>query len=240
MPKSGQARVPSTGEWQRVFEVIQDHRHPEKNTAIMQISAKLGLRAQEIALLQIKEVARLKKSPPGFTLYKVMSLPAAYTKGANAMGRSSPQYTRRTVSFSVETFDQVVAQIVDLAQAGVEVDPKRFYPAVRKRAGQSRDLPLVDEDLREALTNYLALRLDKHPGAKPTDPLFITQKGVPYSPNTLQEHMALILRGWAGIEKATSHSGRRSVITDIIHKQKKSLKVAQKVAGHKSASTTVI
>ena len=240
MPKAGQARVPTTEEWQRVFEVIQEHRHPEKNTAIMQISAKLGLRAQEIALLQIKEIARLKKSPPGFTLYKVMSLPAAYTKGANAMGRSSPQYTRRTVSFSVETFDQVVAQIVDLAQAGVEVDPKRFYPAVRKRAGQSRDLPLVDEDLREALTNYLALRLDKHPGAKPTDPLFITQKGVPYSPNTLQEHMALILRGWAGIEKATSHSGRRSVITDIIHKQKKSLKVAQKVAGHKSASTTVI
>ncbi|WP_123035836.1 site-specific integrase [Haliea alexandrii] len=240
MPKSGQARVPSTAEWQRVFEVIQEHRHPEKNTAIMQISAKLGLRAQEIALLQIKEVARLKKSPPGFTLYKVMSLPAAYTKGANAMGRSTPQYNRRTVSFSVEAFDQVVAQIVDLANAGVDVNPKRFYPAVKKRSGQSRDLPLVDEDLREALTTYLALRIDKNPGAKASDPLFITQKGVPYSPNTLQEHMALILRDWAGIEKASSHSGRRSVITDIIHKQKKSLKVAQKVAGHKSASTTVI
>ena len=240
MPKAGQARVPTTEEWQRVFEVIQDHRHPEKNTAIMQISAKLGLRAQEIALLQIKEVARLKKTPPGFTLYKVMSLPAAYTKGANATGRSTPQYSRRTVSFSVEAFDQVVAQIVDLAKAGVEVDPKRFYPAVKKRAGQSRDLPLVDNDLRQSLTTYLALRLDKNPGAKPTDPLFITQKDVPYSPNTLQEHMALILRGWAGIEKASSHSGRRSVITDIIHKQKKSLKVAQRVAGHKSASTTVI
>jgi integrase len=58
----------------------------------------------------------------------------------------------------------------------------------------------VDEALREALTEYLAVRL----------------------------------------EKASSHSGRRSVITDIIHKQKKSLKVAQKVAGHKSASSTVI
>ena len=240
MPKTGQARVPTPAEWQRVFDVIQDHRHPEKNTAIMQISAKLGLRAQEIALLQIKEIARLKKSPPGFTLYKVMSLPAAYTKGANAMGRSTPQYTRRTVSFSVDAFDQVVAQIVDLAKAGVEVDPERFYPPVKKRSGQSRDLPLVDEDLREALTTHLAVRLEKQPDAKPTDPLFVTQKGVPYSPNTLQEHMALILRGWAGIEKASSHSGRRSVITDIIHKQKKSLKVAQKVAGHKSASTTVI
>ncbi|MEM1368471.1 MAG: tyrosine-type recombinase/integrase [Cyanobacteria bacterium P01_H01_bin.15] len=240
MAKSGQARVPTPQEWQRVFEVIQDHRHPEKNTAIMQISAKLGLRAQEIALLQIKEVARLKKAPPGFTLFKVLSLPAAYTKGANAMGRSTPKYVRRTVSFSVEEFDQVVAQIADLAKAGVEIDPHRFYPPVKKRSGQSRDLPLVDESLRAALTDYLAVRLEMNPSAKPTDPLFVTQKGGPYSPNTLQEHMALILRGWAGIEKASSHSGRRSVITDIIHKQKKSLKVAQKVAGHKSASTTVV
>ena len=90
------------------------------------------------------------------------------------------------------------------------------------------------------MTTYLALRGSKNSSCQAHGPLFITQKGVPYSPNTLQEHMALILRSWAGIEKASSHSGRRSVITDIIHKQKKSLKVAQKVAGHKSASTTVI
>ena len=99
MAKSGQARVPTPEEWRRVFEVIQDNRHPEKNTAIMQISAKLGLRAQEIALLQIKEVARLKMSPPGFTLYKVMALPAAYTKGANATGRSAPQLHTTNIAF---------------------------------------------------------------------------------------------------------------------------------------------
>jgi hypothetical protein len=46
MPKSGQARVPSREEQQRLFEVIQQNRHPEKNMAIMQISFKLGLRAQ--------------------------------------------------------------------------------------------------------------------------------------------------------------------------------------------------
>jgi integrase len=240
MPKAGQARVPTAEEWQRVFEVIQDHRHPEKNTAIMQISVKLGLRAQEIALLQIKEVARLKKTPPGFTLYNVMTLPAAYTKGASATGRSTSEYVPRSVRFSVEEFDKVVAQVMELTRAGIEVDPKRFYPPVSKRSGKSRDLPLVDNALREALEDYLGFRLGEDPSIKPTDPLFITQKGGAYSPNTLQEHMALILRGWAGIEKASSHSGRRSVITDIIHNQKKSLKVAQKVAGHKSASTTVI
>jgi site-specific recombinase XerD len=76
--------------------------------------------------------------------------------------------------------------------------------------------------------------------AQPSSPLFISQKGVPYSPNTLQEHMALMLRDWAGVEKASSHSGRRSLITKVIHKQKKSVKVAQKIAGHVNSSTTLI
>ena len=55
------------------------------------ISFKLGLRAQEIALLQIKEVARLNTTGTGFKLLEVMALPAAYTKGADAMGRSKIQ-----------------------------------------------------------------------------------------------------------------------------------------------------
>ncbi|WP_305782210.1 hypothetical protein [Candidatus Thiodiazotropha endoloripes] len=88
MPKSGQARVLTAKQQQRLFHTIKQHRHPEKNTAIMQVSFKLGLRAQEIALLQFKEVARLKASGTDFELLEVMSLPAAYTKGSDAMGRS--------------------------------------------------------------------------------------------------------------------------------------------------------
>jgi integrase len=94
--------------------------------------------------------------------------------------------------------------------------------------------------LRAALNDYLAVRLERDPGAKPGDPLFITQKGGAYSPNTLQEHMALMLKDWTGIEKASSHSGRRTLITDVIHKQKKSVKIAQKIAGHVNPSTTII
>ncbi len=52
--------------------------------------------------------------------------------------------------------------------------------------------------------------------------------------------MGLMLKNWAGVEKASSHSGRRSVITHVIHKQKKSVKVAQKIAGHVNPSTTLI
>lgn len=99
---------------------------------------------------------------------------------------------------------------------------------------------MVNPDLRSALEDHLRRRLDKCAPLKPTDPLFLTQKGVPYSPNTLQEHMALMLRGWASIEKASSHSGRRALITHVIHKQRKSVKVAQKIAGHVNPSTTLI
>lgn len=240
MPKSGQARVLTTAQQDHVFDVIQRHRHPEKNTAIMQISFKLGLRAQEIALLEVKEVARLNPSGTDFQLLEVMSLPAAYTKGADAMSRSRSEYKRKTVSFNVSEFDQVIRHVEALAKAGASINPEDFYPPERKHKGKSRDLPMASPSLRAALNEYLSIRLSKAGSLKPSSPLFITQKGGPYSPNTLQEHMALILRGWAGIEKASSHSGRRTVITDVIHKQKKSVKVAQQIAGHVNPSTTLI
>ena len=244
MPKSGQARVPTVKEQRHLFDVIQKHRYPEKNTALMRISFCLGLRVQEIALLQIKEVCSLgprrKPQPRSFELHQVMALPAAYTKGAKATSRSKSDYKRTSVSFSIDEFDRILKQVAALAKSGAEIEPEQFYPMVKVRKGKSRDLPLVDDDLRQALNDYLLIRLEKDHSVKPTDPLFITQKGGSYSPNTLQEHMALMLRGWAGIEKASSHSGRRALITDVIHNQQKSVKVAQKIAGHASPSTTII
>jgi len=59
MSKTGQARVLTPGQFAHLLNVIQEHRYPEKNTALVQISFKLGLRVQEIALLQIKDVAEL-------------------------------------------------------------------------------------------------------------------------------------------------------------------------------------
>ena len=78
MAKSGQARVLTSKQRDHLFSQIQNHRHPEKNTAIMQISFKLALRVQEIALLQIKEVARLGpervNAPREFFIHDIMAL----------------------------------------------------------------------------------------------------------------------------------------------------------------------
>ncbi|WP_353408018.1 site-specific integrase [Pseudoteredinibacter isoporae] len=183
---------------------------------------------------------KLNPSGTEFKLLEVMSLPAAYTKGADAMKRSKSHYQRKTISFDIESFDKVVRQIEVLDKSGADVNPENFYPPVKQHKGKSRDLPMVDQNLRGALVHYLNMRLGKEEKLKPSSPLFITQKGGPYSPNTLQEHMDLMLRDWAGIEKARSRSGRRSLITNVIHKQKKSVKIAQKIAGHVNPSTTLI
>jgi integrase len=240
MSKEGKARVLSKDEVDHVFRMIEEHRHTEKNRAIMQISFKLALRVQEIALLEMKEVAQISSCGKDFKLNEILTLPASYTKGSNAVVRSRSKYERKTVSFKVEEFDRVVVQIAELAKAGGEISSEMFYPKERKHKGNSRDLPMVDKELRSALQKHIRIRLVSSGSLKPSDPLFVTQKGCPYSPNTLQEHMALILRGWSGLEKAKSHSGRRTVLTNVVHEQGMPIAVAQKIAGHVSPSTTII
>lgn len=236
--KSGQARVLDDKTFAKLIEVVANKRYPEKNKALLHVSFKLGLRAQEIALLQIKEVARLS-GDGAYTLNQILALPAAYTKGANALRTSSTSQSQRVLSFKAKDFDKLVSSIAERAKNNLPIDPKDFYPEPRKSKGKSRDIPMVDESLRQALIEYLEWLLSKWPKSKPTDPLFITQKGGPYSPNTLQEHIGLMLKDWGGIERASSHSGRRTLITKII-RTTKDIKAAQKIAGHKSPSTTII
>lgn len=98
--------------------MIQQRRHKEKNTAIMQISFKLGLRVQEITLLQLKKITQINSLDTDFKLLEIMSLPAVYTKGADAMGRSKSHYQRKRISFDIDAFNKIVKQIEALAKSG--------------------------------------------------------------------------------------------------------------------------
>ncbi len=53
-------------------------------------------------------------------------------------------------------------------------------------------------------------------------------------------HIAMMLKQWAGVDRASSHSGRRGLATKMLHEQGEHLKTVQQVFGHKNASTTVI
>jgi site-specific recombinase XerD len=79
-------------------------------------------------------------------------------------------------------------------------------------------------------------RFLKNPKLKPDDPLILNQKGLPYSPNALQDHMSHMLKYWAGIERASSHSGRCSLATALIHEQGEHLKTVQQILGYNDAS----
>ena len=164
MPKSGQARVPTAEQQHHLFDVIQHHRHPEKNTAIMQISFKLGLRAQEISLLQVKEVARLNSRGTDFKLLEVMSLPAAYTKGAGAMKRSKSHYQRKTISFEQSLEEASGATLVKIGRIGQDrsdfrVEHEPGHPAADEKGFvKYPNVSVLIEmaDMREANRSYEA------------------------------------------------------------------------------------
>jgi integrase/recombinase XerD len=67
-------------------------------------------------------------------------------------------------------------------------------------------------------------------------PILRTQKGTTFSANTLCQLFGELYRK-AGIDGASSHSGRRSFITKLAHSGV-SAKVIMELAGHKNLSTT--
>ena len=90
----------------------------------------------------------------------------------------------------------------------------------------------VNDRLRKEIAVYLRLIV----ATDPTKPLFHTQKRSAFSANTLCQTLNAIYRS-AGIDGATSHSGRRSFITTLASKGI-GVRVLASLAGHKSIATT--
>ena len=83
-----------------------------------------------------------------------------------------------------------------------------------------------------AIASYLKNKVT----SDPSKPLFITQKRSAFSANTLCQTLNGLYR-YAGIDGATSHSGRRSFITALASKGI-GVRVLASLAGHKSIATT--
>ncbi|MBL4864870.1 MAG: tyrosine-type recombinase/integrase [Pseudomonadales bacterium] len=191
--------------------------------------------------IRIREVADIgPQYPLGYKIKDVLILPKNFTKGARATKRLSTEPQRTSVRFNLAKFEKIVRQIEKLAQSGTEINPEDFYPEIKKKGGKTRELPLVDIALRKSIERYLDFRLLENPQLKVNHPLILSQKGSAYSPNTLEDHMRTMLRDWTGIDRASSHSGRRSLATKLLHEQGEHLKTVQQILGHKDAATTVI
>lgn len=70
----------------------------------------------------------------------------------------------------------------------------------------------------------------------PDEPFFMTQKRTAFSANSLTQHFIALYKR-AGLEGATSHSGRRTFITNLAA-QGISVRVLAALAGHRSIATT--
>lgn len=95
-----------------------------------------------------------------------------------------------------------------------------------------REVFLVDEETRDHVRRLLLTR-----SRKPDAPLFLSQKGQPFSANTMQRLVANCYKQ-AGV-RASSHSGRRSFATRLINSGADIYSVKE-LLGHSSITTTQV
>ena len=100
------------------------------------------------------------------------------------------------------------------------------------KGGHAR-VVFLNEKLRREIERY---RTECIVGRANDAPLLQTQKQTAFSPNTLCQLMGQLYRS-AGLDGATSHSGRRWFITRLAHSGV-SPKVIMTLAGHKNLTTT--
>ncbi len=115
---------------------------------------------------------------------------------------------------------------------GAVRDEIRLEPEQTK--GRHARVVFVNAKLRRELEAYLR----SYPMTKPEHRLFYTQKRAAegFTPNTLAQHFHYIYRR-AGIDGASSHSGRRTFITNLASKGV-GVRVLMSLAGHRHIGTT--
>ena len=129
-----------------------------------------------------------------------------------------------------------VGEIASLLVRDVYADGGAVREQIRLSAevtkGGNARVVFVNDRLRRELERYSPTIS----GAKPERPLLLTQKRTAFSPNTLCQLIGQLYQQ-AGLEGATSHSGRRWFITKLAHSGI-SPKVIMTLAGHKHMTTT--
>lgn len=102
--------------------------------------------------------------------------------------------------------------------------------SVKTKGNKSREVYLQDPQLVKAIKAYLEVR------GVDNGPLFKSRKGGGFSPNTMQIAFKKIYIN-AGIDGASSHSGRRTFATALIEEGRNLVMVAE-LMGHSSIEMT--
>ena len=131
-----------------------------------------------------------------------------------------------------------VGEVAQLAWADVVTAEGAVREEVRLNADQTKGrhprTVYISPKLQKELRAYIAAT----PKREPTAALFYTQKHPRrgFTPNTLTQHFLNMYR-LAGIDGASSHSGRRTFLTNLANKGT-AIHILKTLAGHRSISTT--
>lgn len=105
------------------------------------------------------------------------------------------------------------------------------------KGGRQRLVYLTNKDVRKSLKMYLdGRKVDEAIPLHPTSALFKSRKGGGFSPNTMQMLFKRMYR-WAGLDEASSHSGRRTFATSLIERGV-DIKAVSSLMGHSSVAMT--
>lgn len=108
--------------------------------------------------------------------------------------------------------------------------------AADQTKGKSRCRLFINKQLRKYLTQYIAA--NPRLSANQEQPLFFTQKSAGFSPQTVINLFAGLYKK-AFIAGASSHSGRRTFITNLAERGVNP-RIIQKLARHSSLNTTMV
>ena len=134
-------------------------------------------------------------------------------------------------------------RIKDVLAADGTIKHEMNLTAEQTKGKYGRTVVLADK-LRKELMNYLLTRFDKkelvalHYSDLINKPLFATQKSEGFNANTLTYTMHMLYKDAGFLDGASSHSGRRSFLTNLSAKSVP-LKVLMELAGHRQAQTTM-
>jgi integrase/recombinase XerD len=109
--------------------------------------------------------------------------------------------------------------------------------AAYTKGAKHRDVSLESKAVVKALQEYISVRRAEDSMTFSIDaPLFRSQKGTAFSPNAMVRVLGDIYKN-AGFNDASSHTGRRSLITKLAYSGI-DLNSVRQIAGHSSISTT--
>ena len=131
-----------------------------------------------------------------------------------------------------------VGEIASLRVCDVQNEDGTIKSEIRLSASQTKGnigrVVFVNEKLRTELATYLRTYKVKDRAL----PLFYTEKSKGFTANTLTQWFFWLYKK-AGISSASSHSGRRTFITNLANKGV-GVRVLASLAGHRHLNTTMI